>query len=219
MHDHQSKGEHVATQTKAKRDDPFRRFRSHAMDMRAALNQIAPGLGYGLGNMELLNEVKEEIRYANGETLPPASERMFLVAAMMELASTTTGHSKTLAKNMASAGDPKPVGEVESHHIVAWRAEEARLSRLLMFGWCIAINDHDNGVHLPAYLRSNVVSLAKAIKHRPLHTSVYHGQVYLRLLSAARVSATDGRVGRDALKLIKTKILNGTFPYKKEHLA
>lgn len=138
---------------------------------------------------------------------------------MMELASTTTGHSKTLARNMSSAGDPKPVGEVESHHIVAWNALDARLSRLLLFGWRIAINDHDNGVHLPAYLRSTVVSLANASKHRPLHTSIYHGQVYLRLASAARVDAADGKVGREALRAIKAKILLGTFPYKKEHLA
>jgi hypothetical protein len=116
-------------------------------------------------------------------------------------------------------GDPKPVGEVESHHIVAWNALDARLSRLLLFGWRIAINDHDNGVHLPAYLRSTVVSLANASKHRPLHTSIYHGQVYLRLASAARVDAADGKVGREALRAIKAKILLGTFPYKKEHLA
>jgi hypothetical protein len=209
----------MAGQTTAKNGDPFRRFRSHAEDMRVALNQIAPGLGYSLGNVELLNEIKEEIRYENGETLPPTTDSMFLVAALKELASTTTRHSKILAKNMTSAGDPKPVGEVESHHIVAWQDQEARLSRLLMFGWCIAINDHDNGVHLPAYVRSNVVSLANASKHRPLHTSIYHGQVYLRLASAARVNATDGTVGREALRAIKSRILNGAFPYKKEHLA
>lgn len=209
----------MAGRVTAKSGDPFKRFRSHAGDMRAALNRIAPGLGYGLGNIELLNEIKEEIRYSNCETLPPAAEGMFLVAALMELASTTTGHSKALAKNMLSAGDPKPVGEVESHHIVAWNAPDARLSRLLLFGWCIAINDHDNGVHLPAYLRSNVANLVNASKHRPLHTSIYHGQVYLRLASAARVDAADGKVGREALRAIKAKILRGTFPYKKEHLA
>lgn len=209
----------MAGQAAEKIGDPFKRFRSHAGDMRAALNQIAPGLGYELGNIELLNEIKEEIRYKNGETLPPAAAEMFLVAALIELASTNTGHSKTLARNMASAGNRKPPGEVESHHIVAWRAQEARLSRLLLFGWCIAINDHDNGVHLPAFGRSNVTSLPTAIKHRPLHTSIYHGQVYARLASAARVDAKDGKVGREALRAIKGKILNGTFPYKKEHLA
>ncbi len=203
----------------ARSGDSLGRFRSHAGDMRVALNQIAPGLGYGLGNIELLNEMKEEVRYRNGETLPPTAERMFLVAALMELASTKTGHSKTLGRNMTSAGDPKPVGEVESHHIVAWQAQEARLSRLLLFGWCIAINDHVNGVHLPAYRRSNSVSLANASKHRPLHTSIYHGQVYLRLVSAARVDATDGKIGREALRAIKARILNGAFPYKQEQLG
>jgi len=209
----------MAGQATEKTGDPFKRFRSHAGDMRVALNQIAPGLGYALGNIELLGEIKEEVRYKNGETLPPAAAGMFQVAAMMELASTTTGHSKILARNMASAGDPKPEGEVESHHIVAWRAQEARLSRLLLFGWCIAINDHDNGVHLPAYRSSNVVSLPKATKHRPLHTSIYHGQVYARLASAARADAKDSKIAREALRAIKARILNGTFPYKKEHLA
>jgi hypothetical protein len=209
----------MAKHATVKNDDPFKRFRSHAEDMRIALNQISPGLGYKLGNVELLNEIKEEIRYENGETLPPKSENMFLIAALKELASTDTGHSKTLARNMANADDPKPSGEVESHHIVAWKEPEARLSRLLLFGWHIAINDKDNGVHLPSFKKSEIASLPTASKHRPLHTSIYHGQVYLRLTRAAKVSATDANVGRTALRAIKDRILKGTFPYKKEHLV
>ena len=75
----------MAKHATVKNDDPFKRVRSHAEDMRIALNQISPGLGYKLGNVELLNEIKEEIRYENGETLPPKSENMCLIAALNEL--------------------------------------------------------------------------------------------------------------------------------------
>ena len=120
---------------------------------------------------------------------------------------------------MASAGDSKPDGEVESHHIVAWRAAKARQSRLLLFAWRIAINDKDNGVHLPAYKRSQIASLPDAIKHKTIHTDIYHARVFLRLRAAAVQNGKQTEVGREALRAIKKQILNGTFPYRPEHLV
>lgn len=205
----------MAKQTKV---DPFKQFGSHAEDMRIALNDIAPGMAYKLGNMQWVNEVKSGIRYENGETLSPLTEKMFLVSAIMELA-TTSDPSGVLAKNMAAAGDPKPSGQVDAHHIVAWRAQAARRSRSLLFAWRIAINDKDNGVHLPSNKRSRVKALPNATKHRIIHTTVYHGEVFLRLQQEAKTNGKDTEVGRRALRLIKQKILNGTFPYLPEHVA
>jgi hypothetical protein len=202
----------------ATKADPFQQFGSHAEDMRVALNDIAPGMAYKLGNMQWMNEIKAGVRYQNGETLSPLTEKMFLVSAIMELA-TTSDHSGTLARNMAAAGDPRPNGQVAAHHIVAWSAQAARRSRLLLFAWCIAINDKDNGVHLPSNKRARVKALPDATKHSIIHTTVYHTQVFLRLQQEARANGKDTEVGRRALRNIKQKILNGTFPYLPEHIA
>jgi hypothetical protein len=198
--------------------DPFKQFGSHAEDMRIALNEIAPGMAYKLGNMQWMNQVKEGIRYQNGETLSALAEKMFLVSAIMELA-TTSDHSGVLTKNMTEGGDPKPSGQVDTHHIVASHAQAARRSRLLLFAWCIAINDKDNGVHLPSNKRSNVQALAEATKHSIIHTRIYHTQVFLRLQLEARANGKDTEVGRRALRQIRQKILNGTFPYRPEHVT
>lgn len=206
----------MAKQSSGKSIDPFKKFGTHSVEMRIALNRINPALAYKVGNMDWLNEIKQGIRYENGETISELSEKMFHVAAMAELA-TTLAPSALLATNMAAAGDPKPVGETEAHHIVAFKAQAAHASRRLLFGWRIAINDKDNGVHLPAYKRSVVVSLPDAIKHRPIHTDVYHMAVFRRLDTYAKTDRADTAVGRDALKSIKRKILNGTFPYLREH--
>lgn len=208
----------MAKQASTAKEDPFKQFGSHAEDMRIALNDIAPGMAYKLGNMQWINEIKAGIRYKNGETLSPLTEKMFLVSAIMELA-TTNDHSGALAKNMADAGDPKPNGQVDAHHIVAWSAEAARRSRLLLFAWSIAINDKDNGVHLPANRKSHVAALPNATKHRIIHTKVYHSEVFVRLQQEAKANGKDTEVGRRALRLIKQKILNGTFPYLPEHVA
>jgi hypothetical protein len=202
----------------ATKQDPFKQFRHHSEDMRVALNDIAPGMAYKLGNMEWMNEIKSGIRYQNGETLSPLTEKMFLTSAIMELA-TTRDHSAVLARNMAAAGDPRPRGEVSTHHIVAQSAQAARRSRLLLFAWCIAINDKDNGVHLPSYKRSRVKSLPNATKHSVVHTAIYHTQVFLRLQQEARTNGKNTDAGRRALRNIKQKLLNGSFPYRPEHIA
>jgi hypothetical protein len=84
--------------------------------------------------------------------------------------------------------------------------------------WKIAISDKDNGVHLPAFKRSVVISLPDALKHRPIHTLVYHMSVFQRLQAQVKTKGLDTQAGREALRLIKQKILNGTFPYLREHL-
>lgn len=206
----------MTKQASASKVDPFKKFGTHSVDMRATLNQINPALAYKVGNMEWLNEVKQGIRYENGETISELSERMFLVAAMAELA-TSHEPSKLLASNMSAAGDPKPEGETEAHHIVAFKAQGAHASRRLLFRWRVAINDKDNGVHLPAFKRSVVASIPDALKHRPIHTDVYHMAVFRRLDTYAKTDGTDTAVGREALRSIKRKILNGTFPYLREH--
>jgi A nuclease family of the HNH/ENDO VII superfamily with conserved AHH len=204
--------------TQATKEDPFKQYGHHAEDMRVALNDIAPDMAYKLGNMEWMNEIKAGVRYKNGETLSPLTEKMFLASAIMELA-TTRDHSAALARNLAAAGEPKPSGEVSTHHIVAWNAQAARRSRLLLFAWCIAINDKDNGVHLPSNRRARVKTLPDAIKHSRIHTTIYHSQVFLRLQQEARTNGKDTDVGRRALRNIKQKILNGSFPYLPEHIA
>lgn len=153
--------------------------------------------------------------------LSPLTEKVFLVSAIMELA-TTNDHSTVLADNMSDAGDPKPTlaSKVAAHHIVAWRAQRAARSRLLLFAWCIAINDKDNGVHLPANRRSRVPALPNATKHSIIHTNVYHSEVFKTLRGVA--VSKDGKKtesGRQALRWIKDQITKGTFPYLPEHVA
>jgi hypothetical protein len=112
-----------------------------------------------------------------------------------------------------------PSGHVVAHHIVASGDEEAADSRALLFGWGIGINDADNGVCLPRYRVSSIPLHPSAPKHSELHTKVYYHQVFIRLDAAAEVDAKDQKVGRSALREIKGDILQGTFPYREEHLT
>lgn len=143
--------------------------------------------------------------------LPDKARRRVKKAAKEELPR-TTGHSKILTKNLACAGEPKPEGEVDSHHIVAWKAKAAHRSRMLLFGWCIGINDCDNGVNLPANADSEVAELPTAIKHRPMHTPTYHANVLFVLRMAAPIDKYNGQIGRKALREIKVDIIDGIFP-------
>jgi hypothetical protein len=167
------------------------------------------GNGHAAANELVLETRKESIRYRNGKTLPASAKRL--------LADARRGarHSVTLSKNLVAAGQPRPAG-VAAHHIVARKDLAADRARKLIFGWGIAINDVDNGVFLPRWKRSVVSSLPNAIKHSVVHTERYHLEVWFRLNAVARLDAKDRPAGRQALRTIKSELVDGTFPYLPE---
>ncbi len=63
-----------------------------------------------------------------------------------------------------------------------------------------------------------VPSLPKARKHSPLHTWIYHTQVYGRLV-LIEPERKHGKAGREVLREIKSELVAGTFPYLEAHLA
>jgi hypothetical protein len=73
-----------------------------------------------------------------------------------------------------------------------------------------------------AILSDNMVAagqtLPDARKHSPLHTYVYHAQVYGRLVPI-EPERKHSETARKALRRIKAELVAGTFPYRKEHLA
>lgn len=167
------------------------------------------GNGYAAVNDLVLEERKERIRYRNGKTLPASAKRLLADARR------DVRHSVTLSRNLLVAGEQRPAN-VAAHHIVARRDQAADLSRKLIFGWGIAINDVDNGVFLPRWKRSVVSSLPKAIKHSVVHTERYHLEVLFRLDAVARLDPKNRQAGRQALKTIKSELVDGTFPYLPE---
>lgn len=204
------------------RHDPYKVIDPKATKKRTRANKR--GLSYEVDNRLRQEDIREKICYENGMTMPPRAKEMFMQALRADLAfRANSGHARLLRRNMVDAGtrppDAKPTGHVSAHHIVASLDEDASDSRVILFGWGIAINDADNGVFLPRYRVSSVPQDPKATKHSDVHTKVYHHQVFIRLDAAADVNAEDQKVGRSALRKIKGELLQGTFPYLEEHLA
>ena len=179
------------------------RLRANAVRVVGRLNPSAAV------NDVILEAAKAEVRYRNGVTLPASAERLLADARRKG-----ARHSTVLARNLEAASIGRP-REVAAHHIVAHGDSRAFPSQELLFGWGIAINDVDNGVYLPRFKRSTVAGVPDAIKHAQLHTGLYHLEVYARLVDIdpdpAHVQA-----GREALRGIKTQLLDGTFPYRSE---
>lgn len=66
---------------------------------------------------------------------------------------------------------------------------------------------------LPRFKKSIVTGMPDAIKHSVLHTGLYHLEVYARLVDIDQ-GAEHSQAGREALRGIKTQLLDGTFPYR-----
>lgn len=227
-------------------DRSSRKARLEALRMRAP-HIAGQGINaIGLVNDLMLAQDKEAVRHKNGEALPPGARRLLAQQQRQQVgrlalyrASYDKGvtrpatpeqlredaegrskhyqHSRTLGRNMKSAGNERPAG-VHAHHIVAHADNDARDSRTLLYGWGIAINDVDNGVFLPAYKTSVVPELSQATRHAVVHTGVYHAAVFARLQFVGEGGEFSDD-GRDALRSIKGELLQDTFPYRPEDKA
>lgn len=204
------------------RHDPYRTIDPSAAKKRVRANKR--GLPYAVDNRLRQEEIREKICYQNGATMPPRAKEMFLKALYADLdARGNSAHAKILRNNLLAAGQAcpaaKPAGHAVAHHIVASGDDDAADSRDILFGWGVGINDAANGVFLPRYKISSIPAHPAAPKHSQLHTRIYHHQVFIRLDAAATVNATDKGVGQSALREIRESILQGSFPYRGEHLA
>jgi len=186
----------------------LRQPRRTTAQLRVNAARVVGGLNPNAAvNDVILEAAKAEVRYRNGVTLPANAERL-LADARREGAR----HSTDLARNLASANIDRPKGAA-ARHIVAHGDSRAFPSQELLFGWGIAINDVDNGVYLPRFKKSIVTGMPDAIKHSVLHTGLYHLEVYARLVDIDQ-GAEHSQAGREALRGIKTQLLDGTFPYR-----
>lgn len=176
-----------------------------------------------IGNRFRQERMRLEVCYKNGVTVHPRARKMFIQAALADvLHRDTSGHSDVLKKNMKDAGYARPVaifGRADAHHIVSSTHPRAELSRRLLFAWKIGINDVDNGVYLPHDKDSEIPSTPEATIHEGLHTKIYHLQVHSRLRAAADVDSRKTAMGRGALRTIKDMLIQGVFPYRKEHVS
>jgi hypothetical protein len=193
--------------------DPFKQPMPEARRLRASGARAPRGINaHAVANAQLLARKKGQIRYKNGKTLPTSAEKLLADARRKELR-----HSAILSDNMIAAGQARPA-KVAAHHIVSRQHGEAFASQELLFGWGIGINDVDNGVYLPRFKMTHVPSLPNARKHSPLHTFVYHAEVYGRLV-LVEPEREHSEAGREVLRGIKAELVAGTFPYLEEHLA
>lgn len=173
-----------------------------------AANQIAQSTAdanaYAMRNAMLEMRRKARVRYKNGRTLPATAEKLHADAERK------VRHSRTLARNIRNATGVERHKESDAHHIVAQQDRRAMLSRRLLFGWNIGINDADNGVYLPKRWSSRVPGLENATAHGPIHTDDYHFAVQVRL---SDVQGRGSESGRQALREIKSEILRNEFIY------
>lgn len=174
------------------------------LSLTIASNRIASNSrnfnSYESRNSLLIREEKARVRYKNGVTLPVSAEVLLANAERRDY-----NHRRTLSENIkAATSQPRP-DDVCAHHIVALRDQEALSSRLLLFGWGIAINDADNGVFLPRNM-TGVAGYPNAVRHTPHHAAPYHIAVFYQLRRATEVNA-----GRARLRSIKSQLLSGVL--------
>ncbi len=202
-----------------------------AQDLAIGANQIAanhPGLNpYELRNDILVEQEKDRICAENGQPAPARRPQRFFArydakGKTRETPTTYTpvqletdadregaNHRRTLDRNLKKDGQAR-VADVCAHHIVASGHPDAYRSRRMLFGWGIGINDADNGVFLPAYLSSNVLTLPNAVAHDRLHASARY---YLRVEARLRaVDKTSQPAGRGALRKMRGEMVAGFFP-------
>jgi hypothetical protein len=126
------------------------------------------------------------------------------------------------SKKYSRCGSYRPAataGRADVHHIVSSTHPRAELSRRLLFGWKIGINDADNGVYLPRDKASELSGMPNAIIHEGLHTKICHLQVQSHLRAAADIDSRKTIMGRNALRAIKDMLIQGIFPYRKERAS
>ena len=125
----------------------------------------------------------------------------------------TDSHSDSLSRTVKNAtGVSRPVGTA-AHHIVSSGHRDAEVSRTLLFGWGIGINDADNGVYLPTKSAPCPAGMAGATIHDFIHTYRYHLAVTARLLD---VDEADTPGARTQLRAMRREILADQFPYRKQ---
>lgn len=196
--------------TDSTQSDPFKQESANARQLRVNAARFVPGANaQAIVNAMILEAQKSKIRHASGVTLPASATQLLADARRNDLK-----HSLILSYNMGEANIDRPKG-VAAHHIVSRKPMRAHPSQMILFAWGIGINDVDNGVYLPRFAKTEVLSLPDALKHSKIHTGVYHLAVFDRL---AEVRKQPAGVGREVLRGIKAELVSGTFPYRPEDL-
>ena len=100
-----------------------------------------------------------------------------------------------------------------SHHIVAFFAEKALVSRDILQKFDIPINSADNGAWSPGF---NAEDAGPGAYHPGLNTGKYHEEVNERLFDVIGLERATGREKcLEVLKQIKNELSENTFPYQK----
>jgi RHS repeat-associated protein len=102
--------------------------------------------------------------------------------------------SSALGRNMERAGQTRPPGTA-AHHMVAGKADGAKVSQAILQKFGVGINDAENGVFLPMKT------------HYHIHTNAYYQAVEDEL----RLATTREEV-IDVLAKIRYALMNGGFP-------
>jgi A nuclease family of the HNH/ENDO VII superfamily with conserved AHH len=175
------------------------------LGLTIASNQIASNAGsanpYEVRNGLLVEQQKARVRYEKGITLAASVEVLLANAERRDY-----NHRRTLSRNIVAATvQPRPA-DVDAHHVVALRHDDAKPSRLKLFQLGIGINDADNGMFLPA-TGAGMPGYPNAPHHKVDHAQRYHLTVFNVLQYAA-----DNAQGRNTLRLIKGRVLSGALP-------
>lgn len=182
---------------------------ANMVDLTVGINQIAAGdrsvNGYALRKAIVHERKKREILYKNGVTLPVTVQALFAEAEPRH------GHSRKLGRNIqrGNSDTPRPK-EVDAHHIVAWGAQDAPMSRVHLFKVGLGVNDVDNGCYFPRYRATKIMGMPNAPWHQAIHTVKYHANVYAALRLAPEHTQTETR---KTLRSIKSQLIAGIFPY------
>ena len=112
--------------------------------------------------------------------------------------------SRLLGANMQAAGTVRPV-QSAAHHIVAGGDARAATARAVLQRFGIGINEAENGVFLPRWVRS--ANANRSAVHAEVHTDAYYAEVN-RLLGQAQ---TREEVVQ-ALDFIRGRLLAGRWP-------
>ena len=204
---------------------------ARALDATISANRVASnhtGINpYDVRNQVLLEEEKDRICEENGEPAPARRPRGFYVrydakgttrtdkgyteAQLEEDGDRDANHRRTLDRNLRKAGHAR-LAKVCAHHIVARGHPDAFVSRMMLYGWGIGINDADNGVFLPASASDKPQPLASAVGHDDVHrNAIYYVRVERRLGGADQTSQAAGRA---TLLKMRAEMLSGAFPLK-----
>ncbi len=186
----------------------------NATAIRSAVNRTlasSPVNPIEAGNQAMLATKKRKILYKNGYTLPGTAAALLAAEALSGIE-----HSGKLGGNIRKAelkNNPKYArpSETDAHHVVAAEASAADVSRTIIFGVGIGINDRDNGVVLPRYKTTSIPSLPNASPHQHIHTDLYYSNVVTALVGAEDMS--DQTQIRVILRSIARRLENGQFVY------